>query len=330
MDNTHQTIKPDHFDVAFLNGNPEMIYAQFINSFQNAVSKEQFDKMVKKFNQGVEQYHLKHISNLGEHTHYLWLDEKEKKALSVYFDSEYYIHRLVMRPYITFKGMARSSSKIFYSMPINEEWLVFWGGENEFINYHYLYTPYRYAYDLLMMKKGTTFEEDSKQYENYYAFNKEVTAPADGKVIKVVNNVEDNTPGEMFEAKPEGNYVILQHAKREYSLLAHFKKSSITVEKGDIVKQGHVIGRCGNSGNSSEPHIHFHVMDVPKAGKGRSLKINFEDESEPIQGDVVTQTFNNTSKDLNPELLKVLDETESKSLISMIVNSVSGVFKKNK
>lgn len=67
----------------------------------------------------------------------------------------------------------------------------------------------------------------------------------------------------MNESQPAGNYVILEHSNKEYSLLAHFKQHSIMVNEGDIVKQGQNIGLCGNSGNSSEPHIHFQVMDSP-------------------------------------------------------------------
>lgn len=58
-----------------------------------------------------------------------------------------------------------------------------------------------------------------------------------------------------------GNYIIIKHNKNEYSFIAHIKPGSILVKKGQALEQGEEIARCGNSGNSSEPHIHFHVQD---------------------------------------------------------------------
>lgn len=72
--------------------------------------------------------------------------------------------------------------------------------------------------------------------ENYYAFNKAVVAPADGKVVKVVRNIIDSIPGEMNESQPAGNYVILEHPNKEYSLLAHFKQNSIYFGKSIFLK----------------------------------------------------------------------------------------------
>lgn len=174
-------------------------------------------------------------------------------------------------------------------MPIKEEWFVFWGGTNEFINYHYIYESQRYAYDLVVMKDDKTYRNNNMRNENYYAFDKEVVAPANGKVVKVISNIIDNIPGEMNKSQPAGNYVILQHSNKEYSLLAHFKQNSILVNEGDGVKQGQIIGLCGNSGNSSEPHIHFQVMDLPDYMNCRSIRIRFNDGQEPIQGDKVIQ-----------------------------------------
>src|SRR5699024_4210978 len=82
---------------------------------------------------------------------------------------------------------------------------------------------------------------------------------------------------------------IIQHAPKEYSVIAHFKKESINVDEGDIVQQGQVIGRCGNSGNSSEQHIHFQVMDKARLVRAKSFRIKSEDGSEPAQGDIVSQ-----------------------------------------
>ncbi|WP_342387490.1 M23 family metallopeptidase [Salinicoccus bachuensis] len=297
-------IDPENFGDAFLNERPKTIYDQCIADFKNIITLDQFEKMVYGYNQGVEQYQLKHVSHLGEHRHYLWLDQDEKKALSVFFDSADLIHRLVVLEYKTFPKTDAKLSEVSYTMPVNDDWLVFWGGQNEFINYHYAYPSQRYAYDLLIMEKGKTHKGTPKKNENYHAFNKDIIAPAVGKVVKVLNNIPDNVPGEMNESKPAGNYIILQHAKKEYSLLAHLKEGSIKVDRGDIVQEGDVIAKSGNSGNSSEAHIHFQVMDAPKVSKCRSQPIRFNDQSRPVQGDIVTRTSNETAKRFDPNSIE--------------------------
>lgn len=59
------------------------------------------------------------------------------------------------------------------------------------------------------------------------------------------------------------------------------------MKPGDHVKAGELLGQVGNSGNSSEPHIHFHVGDLPDLEKGKSIRIQFENEEDWVQGDTV-------------------------------------------
>ncbi|MDA9852179.1 M23 family metallopeptidase [Flavobacteriaceae bacterium] len=73
-----------------------------------------------------------------------------------------------------------------------------------------------------------------------------------------------------------GNYITIKHDNEEFSFYAHLKKNSIKVRKGDVVKKGQHIANCGNSGNSTEPHLHFQVMNRRNFFFGRSLKIKFE------------------------------------------------------
>ena len=296
-------VSPENFGYSFLNEEPVKIYNQCINEFKKIISLDQFTEMILNFNQDVESFHLQKVSNLGKHTHYLWLDKTKEKAVSVYFDTEDYIHRIMIKPYITFRESDSRLSKISYSMPINEEWLVFWGGKNEFINYHYIYETQRYAYDLLIMKNGDSFINNQMRNENYFA-------SADGEIIKVINNIKDNIPGEMNDSEVAGNYIITQHSDNEYSLLAHFKESSIMVSEGDLVEQGQLLGYCGNSGNSSEPHIHFQVMDYPDINKCNSISIRFVDKTEPVQGDIVTQISDECKETYNKKRLDKTDKVE--------------------
>lgn len=92
---------------------------------------------------------------------------------------------------------------------------------------------------------------------------------ADGEVVKVVEGYPDVTPGEPDSSlKLEdagGNHVIVDIGNGRYALYAHLKPDSIEVEEGDRVTRGQELALLGNSGNTTTPHPHFHVMDAPLA-----------------------------------------------------------------
>ena len=72
-----------------------------------------------------------------------------------------------------------------------------------------------------------------------------------------------------------GNRVVIDHGNGEYSIIAHFKMGSIVVKKNSFVKQGQLLGLCGNSGQSSEPHIHYHLQNSPDIDHGEGLPVKF-------------------------------------------------------
>ncbi|MFF5994904.1 M23 family metallopeptidase [Lysinibacillus sp. KU-BSD001] len=288
MRNTyHQPIDPEQFGTHFYQGDYEMIYDQAITPFRELVSLEQFVELAASFNQGVASYQLAYRISIESLIHYVWLDDQKVKAIDVFFDEQWIIHSLSVKPYVTYPSSDKLYTQNSYCMPVKGEWFVVWGGTNEFINYHYAYENQRYAYDLVQVQNGVSYKDTPLRNENFYAFNQPIFAPADGKVVKVLDGLKDNVPGEMDSSNPAGNYVIIEHKHQEYSLLAHLKQSSIVVNEGDMVKEGQCIGRCGNSGNSSETHLHFHIMDCADFTKAKSIRIRFKDGKEPIQGDVV-------------------------------------------
>lgn len=127
----------------------------------------------------------------------------------------------------------------------------------------------------------------------------------------------------MNEEQPAGNYVIIKHENGEYSMLAHFKQSSILVKEGQKVMQGEIIGLCGNSGNSSEAHIHFQVMDSPDLYTSRSIRIQFADEEEPVQGDFVFEKSSNKKESMDP-----LEKAEIALSITDIARFIGSLFTK--
>ncbi|WP_409366743.1 M23 family metallopeptidase [Lysinibacillus sp. 38-6] len=287
--NEHVTLQ--NFGAFFLQEKFDVIYNQCNEDFKQLVSSEQFNEIAKAFNANVTNYELFRKSTINHVNHCTWIDAQQDKAINIIIDAHNIIHRLLLKPFVVFPESDKKYTQNTYMMPIKEEWYVFWGGGNEFVNYHYAYETQRYAYDLVMMNNGTTYKDSAMVNDNYYAFNSEVTAPADGRVIKVVHHLKDNIPGEINELEPAGNLIIIEHKNNEYSMVAHLKNNSSRVHEGDRVRQGDVIALCGNSGNSSEPHIHFQVMDSPDYMNCKSIRIRFADGKEPIQGDVIKNTL---------------------------------------
>src|SRR2546422_4953449 len=163
------------------------------------------------------------------------------------------------------------------SLPFRDRWLVFWGGDTREQNHHHDVPNQRFAFDLLGVgADGKTHRGEGNKNEDYYAFGRDVLAPADGTVTEVIQGVRDNTPGSMNPYSGVGNCVIIQHHEDEVSVLAHFKQGTIKVKAGDKVKRGQLLGQCGNSGNSSEPHIHYHLQHSPVLQDGLGIKCIFD------------------------------------------------------
>ncbi len=183
-------------------------------------------------------------------------------------------------------------------LPFDSEWFVFWGGRTVEQNYHAAFSDQHFAYDFVVARAGLTHQGDGKRNEDYYCFGLNILAPGDGVVRAAVDGVPDQTPGEMNAEQPFGNYVILEHGNSEFSFLVHLQQGSVVVQKGQEVKAGEVLGKCGNSGNSSEPHLHYHLQTTVVPSKGEGLPAQFQNyvadavavtRAEPVQGQVVRQ-----------------------------------------
>lgn len=162
-------------------------------------------------------------------------------------------------------------------LPFHGQWVVGWGGDTKEQNQHHNVPAQRFAFDLLgVTEKGETHTGDGKRNEDYVVFGREILAPADGTVVEVISGVHDNTPGEMNPFCALGNAVILQHSANEFSVFAHLKLDSIRVKRGEKISKGAVIALCGNSGNSSEPHLHYHLQNLARPEEATGIKCYFE------------------------------------------------------
>lgn len=289
-DSTYEKITVEKFAEAFLQGEFATIYAQTSEDFQKEVTEKQLRRLGKEFNEDVTAYHLQSELPSGtDATQYVWIDDSETKGIVAVFDEKNTIQGIQIMTISAYPRTDEVFTETVFDYPFEGEWFVFWGGTNPLVNYHYEYENQRYAYDFIVFDGKSSFEGDAKANESYAAFGKNYLAPADGKVVAIENNIPDNEPvGEMNEDQPLGNYVIIDHGNDEFSYLAHFQKESIEVEEGEQVKQGDILGLVGNSGNSSEPHIHFHVADSADPQTSKSIRIQFESD-DAKQGDTINR-----------------------------------------
>ncbi|MFC4314265.1 M23 family metallopeptidase [Steroidobacter flavus] len=129
----------------------------------------------------------------------------------------------------------------------------------------------RFAIDWVQVgKDGKTYRGDPKDNKNYYAFGHDALAVADGVVAAVLDGIPNNVPGIDSRAQPitlanvGGNFVQLDVGGGLYAFYAHLQPGSLRVKVGDKVRSGQVIGLVGNTGNSTEPHLHFHISNSPE------------------------------------------------------------------
>jgi hypothetical protein len=112
-----------------------------------------------------------------------------------------------------------------------------------------------------------TFTGDQLKNESYHAQSTDALAVANGTVVATKDGIPENVPGITSRAVPitletvGGNHVILDIGGGRYAFYAHLQPGSLKVKVGDHVRRGQVIGLVGNSGNSTEPHLHFHISD---------------------------------------------------------------------
>jgi hypothetical protein len=161
-------------------------------------------------------------------------------------------------------------------LPFKGEWYVFWGGSSLEQNHHAASRSQRFAHDLAIMNEGATHSGDGSQLTDYYCYGKPVVAPAAGTIVWLEEHRPDQEIGTSDPAHPIGNGVIIDHGDGEFSVLAHLQPRSLKVKLGQKVKAGQTLGRCGNSGNTSEPHIHYHLQNGIDMREADGLPALFE------------------------------------------------------
>ena len=150
-----------------------------------------------------------------------------------------------------------------FELPLSGEWTVTQGWNGE----HTHKGLWAHGWDFEVTGSDMkSFQNDGLNHEDYFAWQMPVFSPGDGKVIRVINHIEDNGIGQINSKQNWGNTIIIWHYGSVYTSLSHFAKGSISVVEGEVVRRGQPIGRIGNSGRSPYPHLHYQVQYSPELG----------------------------------------------------------------
>lgn len=183
---------------------------------------------------------------------------------------------------------------VSYRLPFDGTWTVVNGGPEKDQSHSWFPVTQRYAYDFVVTDDDgrSRPEGTSTSVDNYYCYAEPVLAPADGIVVDVFDTDLEPSRGGGFshplKRDIRGNYVVIRHVPDEYSSLVHLVPGSVCVAPGDRVERGERVGRCGHSGNSSEPHLHFQVQDQPAFETAAGLPVQFDElvVESPVDGEI--------------------------------------------
>ncbi|MFT5279495.1 MAG: murein DD-endopeptidase MepM/ murein hydrolase activator NlpD, partial [Bacteroidia bacterium] len=184
------------------------------------------------------------------------------KGLNHVTDQTYSPERNLYK-FLNRKDRFENESIFHIYLPVFGEWTISQGHDGDITHKG----DWKEAFDLVIEdEKGKTYREPGSRLEDYYCYNRPVSAPQAGYVVTVEDDVEENMVGDVNLERNWGNTVVLRHGDYLFTKISHLKKGTIKVEVGDYVKKGQVLGDVGNSGRSPEPHIHFQIQSTPYVG----------------------------------------------------------------
>ncbi len=274
---TYKTVS-DSFEKNYNSDNFEAIFSTFSTEMQNALPIDKTKQFLAGLKSQAGNITKREFVNYEQtYASYKTTFEKALFAVNISVDNSSKINGLLVKPFKEsgLPKIERNTTKL--SLPFNGEWTVTWGGDTKELNHHVENKAQKNAFDIVITdNKGNSYKTDGETNEDYYAFGKELISPCDGEVVLVVDGVKDNKPRILNPIYVPGNTVIITTQKKEYLFLAHFKQNSIKVKQGQQVTTGQLLGLCGNSGNSSESHLHFHIQNVEDMNQATGVKCYFD------------------------------------------------------
>ena len=271
-------IVADNFEINYNAANFDSIFSSFSPEMQNALpinkTKEFFIGLKQQAGKIIQREFYKY-----ENTYAVYKTNFESAlfAINISVDNNSKINGLFLEPFkeINFPAKERNITKLI--LPFKDTWTIVWGGDTKELNYHVETQAQKYAFDILITNdKGISYKTNGKTNDDFFAFGKEIIAPCDGEVVLVVDGIKDNLPGKSNPVYAPGNSVIIKTENNEFLFFAHFKQHTIMVKQGQKIKKQQLIGLCGNSGNSSEPHLHFHLQNIEDINSATGIKCYFD------------------------------------------------------
>lgn len=187
--------------------------------------------------------------------------------------------------------LVQAPEAIVARLPFDGAWIVVWGGDTEFRNYHAPVPAQRYAADILLWRDGSTAVAPGTDNQHYHAFGQPYLAPVSGTVASVLDGLDDIAP--QSEGNPgdhaAGNHIVIE-TDGGFVFLAHCQNGSILVEPGDSVTTGDVVAAVGNSGNTSESHVHIHAQTSDDLYDPEAIGIPLVYENVLVDGDFAEST----------------------------------------
>ena len=289
----------EKFEKFFNSSDYNGIFELFSDNMKNALPKEQANQFFVGLKTQAGKINARDFTKYvrGSFASYKTTFENGVFAVNISTDNQLKINGLYIEPFKedNLPKIERNSTKLI--LPFKDKWTVTWGGDTAELNYHVESKAQKNAFDFVITdENGKSYKTDGKTNEDYYAFGKELIAPCDAEVVLSVDGIKDNIPGELNPIYIPGNTVILKTKNDEFLFFAHFKQNSIVVKQGQKVKQGELLGLCGNSGNSSEAHLHFHIQNIEDMNKATGAKSYFSEifvngklnkDYSPIKGEKV-------------------------------------------
>ena len=182
--------------------------------------------------------------------------------------------------------------------PVAGRWLACNSPADRVPSHHLHAYGQTYAIDLVHepaggRRPGLAWWPLARRPADFPGFGQPVLAPADATVVRAHDRERDHwsrtsVPAMLYlavegavrellgPARILGNHVVLDLGDGVYAALAHLRRGSVRVRPGDRVGAGQQLADCGNSGNSTEPHLHFQLMDHPSVLLAAGLPLRFD------------------------------------------------------
>lgn len=170
-----------------------------------------------------------------------------EKSLAAYLNHVRRFDHVTPRPFLPFSG----------------RWTVYQAFDDQWTHQG----PWKYAYDFVIRDaQGNVCRAGGGTPQDYYCFGKPVLSPVGGTVVDAGDMLPDNSIGVVDHQNNWGNYAVIYSPFGYYIEISHLQHQSLRIKIGDTVQIGTLLGNCGNSGNSPQPHIHMQVQYTPGIG----------------------------------------------------------------